>query len=149
MNEFMKTAYQEALHGISKKHGGPFGCVIVKDGKIVAQAHNEVLLRNDPTAHGEVLAIRKACESLQTYDLHDCILFTSAKPCPMCKGAIQWSRIPEVYYSGDYNDTLQIGFDDLAFSKDFQKEENWHQIDQEQFKEIIDAFKQYSSEIKY
>ena len=102
MNEFMETAYREALNGICKKHGGPFGAVIVKDNVIIAKGHNEVLLRKDPTAHAEVVAIRKACKKLNTVDLSGCVLYVTSKPCPMCKGAIQWSRIKDVVFSGDY-----------------------------------------------
>jgi guanine deaminase len=149
MNPFMQIAFDEARAGITAKHGGPFGAVIVRDGEIIAQGHNEVLLRNDPTAHAEVVAIRRACERLGTVDLSDCFIYASAKPCPMCKGAIQWSRIPRVYYSGDYSDTDKLSFDDSTFSDDFDVEEGWEQIDQDQFHTLIDAFEQYRDEIRY
>jgi len=149
MNPFMRIAYDEALAGIAAKDGGPFGAVVVKDGAIIAQGHNEVLLRCDPSAHAEVVAIRKACEKLGRVELSDCELYASAKPCPMCKGAIQWARIPTVYYSGDYEDTNRLNFDDDAFAKDVDAEENWHQIDQEHFGILVDAFEAYKDEIRY
>ncbi|MFT4343495.1 MAG: nucleoside deaminase [Candidatus Woesearchaeota archaeon] len=108
----MKIAIAEAQKGIAKKHGGPFGAVIVKDRKIIAQAHNEVLITNDPTAHAEVNVIRKATKKLRRFDLSDCILYTSCEPCPMCLGAIAWARIPHIYYGCTRYDAEQIGFSD-------------------------------------
>jgi len=149
MNPFMKLAYEEALAGIAHKHGGPFGAVVVRDGEIISQGHNEVLLRSDPTAHAEIVAIRNACESLGRVDLSDCELYASAKPCPMCRGAIQWARIPRVFYSGDYEDTNKLNFDDDLFAQDFDTEDNWHQIDQEHFQMLVDAFEPHKNEIRY
>ena len=150
MDRFMEIAYEEALLGISKKHGGPFGALIVRNNEVVAQGHNEVLLRQDPTAHAEIVVIRAACEQLNTVNLSDCVLYATAKPCPMCKGAIQWSRIQKVVFSGDYKDTERLSFDDLQFSTSFgSEEEHWLQIDQEHFKTLIDAFAAYKEEIKY
>jgi len=150
MDKFMKMAYEEAISGVSKKHGGPFGALVVKNGEVIAIGHNEVLLRNDPTAHAEIVAIRKACEILQTVDLSDCILYTTSKPCPMCKGAIQWSRMTKVVFSGDYEDTEKLNFDDLRFSVSFKDEETtWIQVDQEHFMELVNVFDAYKSEIWY
>ena len=92
--------------------GGPFGAVIVRDNMIIAEASNKVTLQNDPTAHAEVLAIRKAGENLGTFDLSGCILYASCEPCPMCLGAIYWSRISEVYFASDRKDAENAGFDD-------------------------------------
>ncbi len=150
MDRFMKVAYEEALSNIQKKEGGPFGAVIVKDHKIIARAHNEVLLRNDPTAHAEVMAIRKACKKLRTFNLEGCELYASSKPCPMCKGAVQWSGIRELYFSGDYDDTDQLNFGDSAFDEDFMRiEQTWHQIDQDSFPEIIRAFSDLKDDVHY
>lgn len=93
--------------------GGPFGCVIT-DSKynILSEEHNQVTFLNDPTAHAEIMAIRKACEKLNTFDLSNCLLFTSCEPCPMCLSAIYWSRIETVCYSNTRNDAKNIGFDD-------------------------------------
>lgn len=92
--------------------GGPFGAVIVKDGKIVAQGSNCVTLNNDPTAHAEVSTIRKACKKLNTFDLSGCIIYTSCEPCPMCLSAIYWARIDKIYYGCTKKDAKDIGFDD-------------------------------------
>jgi len=150
MNKFMELAYNEALDGVCKRHGGPFGAVIVMDGKIIAKGHNEVLLRHDPTAHAEIVVIRKACKKLNTVDLGGCTLYVTSKPCPMCKGAIQWSRIKDVVFSGDYEDAKKLDFDDLLFSDEFDEEDNhWTQIDQENFVKLIDAFSSCRNEIRY
>ena len=115
MNRWMKIAYDEAVDGMLKNDGGPFGAVIVKDGKIIAQAHNEVLKTNNPTAHAEVNAIKEASEVLGNYDLSGCELYTSCYPCPMCLGAIFWARISTVYYGASEDDAARGGFDDKRF----------------------------------
>ena len=96
----MEKAIEESKANLSNnyKKGGPFGAVIVKDGKIISSEHNSVIESNDPTAHAEVNAIRRACEKLNTHDLSECVLYTSAEPCPMCLSAIIWSNIKIVYY---------------------------------------------------
>lgn len=114
-NKFMKAAIKEAYKGINKGDGGPFGCVIVKDGKIVGRGHNKVLLMHDCTCHGEMMAIRDACKKLGTFDLSGCELYTTGYPCPQCMGATQWSRIKKVYYACNLKDTAEIGFDDQEF----------------------------------
>lgn len=113
--DYMKIAIDEARQGIHNKHGGPFGSVVVKDGKIVGRGHNQVLKNNDPTAHGEIMAIRDACNNLETIDLSGCELYTSAEPCPMCYGAIQWAKIDKVYYGCNVDDTENLGFKDRTF----------------------------------
>ncbi len=115
MNSYMQTAIEEARTGIHARHGGPFGCVIVKDGEIVGRGHNEVIRQQDPTCHGEVMAIRNACRNLGTFDLTDCELYTTAAPCPMCAGAILWANIRKVYYGCTIADTDAIGFRDQVF----------------------------------
>jgi tRNA(Arg) A34 adenosine deaminase TadA len=92
--------------------GGPFGCVVVREGRIVARGENRVTSGNDPTAHAEVTAIREACRSLGVFRLDDCELYTSCEPCPMCLAAIYWARIPLVYYANTRADAAAIGFDD-------------------------------------
>ena len=92
--------------------GGPFGAVIVKDGKLVAKSANKVTTTNDPTAHAEVSAIRKACKKLNTFDLTGCVIYTSCEPCPMCLGAIYWARIGVIYFANTKKDAADIGFDD-------------------------------------
>ena len=110
MNEFMKIALEEAYYGIKKGHGGPFGCVIVKDGKIIAKAHNEVVKRKDATNHAEIRAIQIASKKLRNFDLSGCELYVTGKPCPMCRHAIMWAKISKVYYGCDYSDAHEIGF---------------------------------------
>ena len=117
MNNFMKEAINEAYTGINQGHGGPFGCVIVKNNKIIGKGHNRVLLKKDPTCHGEMEAIGNACENLGTFDLKDCELYTTAEPCPMCLGAILWANIKKVYYGCNTKDTENIGFRDDIFYK--------------------------------
>ena len=112
---YMTEAISEALIGIYNGHGGPFGCVIVKDGKIVGRGHNMVLKNNDSTAHGEISAIRNAEESLGTYDLSGCVLYTTGEPCPMCLYAILWANIDKVYYGCTIEDNASIGFRDEEF----------------------------------
>lgn len=109
---FLKKAIQLAEEGMDKGQGGPFGAVIVKDGEIIAEANNKVTASKDPTAHAEVVAIRKACEKLQDFQLENCILYTSCEPCPMCLGAIYWARPKKVYYALTREDAAKIGFDD-------------------------------------
>ncbi|MDI3487181.1 MAG: guanine deaminase [Methanolobus sp.] len=113
----MQIAIDEAREGMEQNHGGPFGAIVVKDGKIISRAHNRVLVTNDPTAHAEVLAIRKASEVLDKFDLSDCEIYTSSQPCPMCLAAIYWARIKKVYFGTNKEDVAAIGFDDSLFYK--------------------------------
>lgn len=115
MNSWMTAAREEAAFGMKKNDGGPFGALIVKDGSVISRAHNEVLATNDPTAHAEILAIRRASAVLGTFDLSGCVLYTSCYPCPMCLGAILWARIGTVYYGATMEDAATGGFDDARF----------------------------------
>ena len=124
-NKYMQLAIDEAMDGITHKHGGPFGSVIVKDGKIVAQGHNHVLANNDPTCHGEVDAIRKACKELGTFDLSGCELYTTGEPCPMCLCACMWANIKVVYYGCTIEDNAIIGFRDEKFDNMFGGRKNF------------------------
>ena len=112
-------AIEEAREGIRKGHGGPFGTVIVKDGKVIAKGHNMVLVNHDPTAHGEVIAIRKAGKALGTHDLSGCTLYTTGEPCHMCLCAIMWANIDKVYYGCTIADNGKIGFRDDKFNTIF------------------------------
>jgi guanine deaminase len=113
--KFMKEAFRLAKENIARGQGGPFGAVIVKDGKIIARGANAVVGGNDPTAHAEIVAIRKACKVLGTYHLDTCEIYTSCEPCPMCMGAIYWARIPKLYYAATGTDAHDAGFDDVVF----------------------------------
>jgi len=108
----MKAAVEEAEYGVKHNHGGPFGAVIVKDGKIIARSHNKVITTNDPTAHAEINAIREASTKLKRFDLSDCELYTSCEPCPMCFSAIHWAKMKKMYYGCTRADAAVIGFDD-------------------------------------
>ncbi|HSQ45107.1 MAG TPA: nucleoside deaminase [Ginsengibacter sp.] len=110
--EFMMEAIALSKKAIENNEGGPFGCVIVKDKKIVGRGNNRVLLDNDPTSHAEIVAIRDACKNLGTFQLDDCEIYTSCEPCPMCLGAIYWARPKIVYYANTREDAAAIGFDD-------------------------------------
>lgn len=112
MNEFLALALEEARVGIENDDGGPFGAVIVREGKVVSKAHNEVLKRNDPTAHAEILAIRQASSILGRYDLSTCEIYSTSQPCPMCFSAIFWARIGRLIFGTTREDVAGIGFDD-------------------------------------
>lgn len=109
--EFMRRAIQLSLESV-KQGGGPFGAVIVKEGKIIAEAANRVTLDNDPTAHAEMNAIRQAARSLGRFDLSGCDIYTSCEPCPMCLGAIYWAHLDHIYYGCNRRDAADAGFDD-------------------------------------
>ncbi len=110
--KYFNIAIEEAKKGMDSNEGGPFGAVIVKDGEIIATAHNEVIGSNDPTAHAEVLAIRRASEKLGRFDLSGCTIYSTCEPCPMCFSAIHWAKIETLYYGCDNKDAAEIGFDD-------------------------------------
>ena len=110
--EFMRRAIALAQNGIDRNDGGPFGAVVVKNGEIIAEGNNRVTSTNDPTAHAEVVAIRNACEKLDSFQLDDCTIYTSCEPCPMCLGAIYWARPAQVFYACTREDAAEIGFDD-------------------------------------
>ncbi len=118
-SEFMQIAIQEAREGISNGDGGPFGTAIVRDGVLIASGHNHVLAYNDPTCHGEVDAIRKACKRLDTFDLTGCELYTTGEPCHMCLCACMWANISKIYYGCTIADNEIIGFRDNKFDQIF------------------------------
>ena len=118
-SEFMQIAIQEAREGISNGDGGPFGTAIVRDGVLIASGHNHVLAYNDPTCHGEIDAIRKACKRLGTFDLTGCELYTTGEPCHMCLCACMWANISKIYYGCTIADNEIIGFRDNKFDQIF------------------------------
>lgn len=142
--DFMKIAIDEARKGIEKQEGGPFGAVIVKDGKIISKAHNKVLESNDPTAHAEILAIRKAAKRLGTHNLEGCELYSTSQPCPMCLSAILWARIKKLYFGCSANDASKIGFDDSEIYK-MLKSQRKMPLKQEQLsrKECLELFDEW------
>ena len=118
-SEFMQIAIQEAREGINNGDGGPFGNAIVRDGVLIASGHNHVLAYNDPTCHGEIDAIRKACKRLGTFDLTGCELYTTGEPCHMCLCACMWANISKIYYGCTIADNEIIGFRDNKFDQIF------------------------------
>ena len=110
--KFMLEAIELAKKNLKNGEGGPFGAVVVKDGKIVGRGYNKVVSTNDPSAHAEVNAIRDACKNLNTFHLEGCEIYTSCEPCPMCLGTIYWSHIDKIYYAADRNHATTAGFDD-------------------------------------
>jgi tRNA(Arg) A34 adenosine deaminase TadA len=144
-NPFMQAAIEEALEGIEKGHGGPFGCVVVKDGLIIGRGHNRVLEDNDSTAHGEIIAIRSAEQRLKSYDLSGCELYTTGEPCPMCLYAIMWANVEKVYYGCTIKDSAAIGFRDELFDKLSGGRENLKDylncIDREACLELYEIYK--------
>jgi tRNA(Arg) A34 adenosine deaminase TadA len=120
--KFLERAIELSWQGMNSLQGGPFGCVVVKDGEIVAEGYNQVTITNDPTAHAEIVAIRNACIKLGTYQLTDCEIYTSCEPCPMCLGAIYWARPKRVIYANTRQDAASINFDDQFIYEEISKD---------------------------
>lgn len=153
MNKYMHMAIKEARKGIQNGHGGPFGAVIVKDGIVVGKGHNQVIKNNDPTCHGEIMAIHKACKKLGTFDLSGCEIYTTAEPCPMCLSAILWANIEKVYFGCSVDDTQKIGFRDSIFY-DFQNDEEKKQtfiveLDRKDCKVLYEEYKNIKNKVHY
>ena len=125
--EFMKMAIELSIESVNK-NGGPFGCVIVKNNKVIAKGSNKVTSTNDPTAHGEIVAIREACKKLKNFNLNGCELYSSCEPCPMCLSAIYWARINKIYFANTREDARKIDFDDSLIYSELQKNINGRQI---------------------
>ena len=119
-NEFMKRAIELSVESVNNG-GGPFGSIIVKDDKIIAEGSNKVTSNNDPTAHGEIVAIREACKKLNNFSLNECELYSTCEPCPMCLSAIYWARIKKIYYGNTREDAQKIDFDDSLIYTELQK----------------------------
>ena len=135
-----------------KNHGGPFGCVIVKDGEVVGKGHNEVIKNNDPTCHGEMMAIHDACKSLNTFDLSGCELYTTGEPCPMCLSAILWANISKVFYGCNIYDTEEIGFRDNVFYRFYDNDEKKKlvtELDREECLKLYDIYKSLKNKTNY
>ena len=116
----MKRAIELSVESVNNG-GGPFGSVIVKDNKIIAEGSNKVTLNKDPTAHGEIVAIREACKKLNNFSLDQCELYSTCEPCPMCLSAIYWARIDKIYYANTRDDARKIDFDDSLIYTELQK----------------------------
>ncbi|MBD3379700.1 MAG: nucleoside deaminase [Candidatus Omnitrophica bacterium] len=113
---FMRAALEEARRGMTAGEGGPFGAVIIRDGEILARAHNTVLKDNDPTHHAEMAAISRACAKVGSYDLSGCEIYSTTEPCPMCFSAIHWARIDRLFFGTGISDVKALGFNELTLS---------------------------------
>ena len=149
MNTYMKIAKELSDENLKTNAGGPFGACVVKNGEIIGKGSNNVIKNNDPTAHAEIMAIRDACKSINSYDLSDCEIYTSCYPCPMCLSAIIWSNIKHVYYGNTKEDAAKIGFrDDFIYnyigqlSKENENDNilNLNQMDREETIKTFDDF---------
>tara|TARA_X000000950_G_scaffold57236_1_gene68882 strand:- start:65 stop:517 length:453 start_codon:yes stop_codon:yes gene_type:complete len=143
----MRRAIEMAAKGMNSNAGGPFGAVVVKDGEIIAEGHNKVTSTNDPTAHAEMVVIRDACKKLNTFQLTDCIIYTSCEPCPMCFGAIYWARPKAVYYGCYKADAKAIDFDDQFIYDELEVEMQDRQIHFKQMlqEEAVEVFNNWAS----
>ncbi|WP_316745866.1 nucleoside deaminase [Pedobacter gandavensis] len=141
--KFMRMAIGLSEKNVTDELGGPFGAVVVKDGKVIAKSGNKVTSTNDPTAHAEVSAIRIACKKLKTFDLTGCVIYTSCEPCPMCLSAVYWSRINMIYYANTKVDAANIGFDDQFIYEELEKPMTARSLPIQQMlrDEAIQAFK--------
>ena len=152
-NKFMSRAIELSIQSVNQG-GGPFGCVIVRDDKIISEGFNRVTSTNDPTAHGEIVAIRQACKELNVFSLNNCELYTTCEPCPMCLSAIYWTRIEKIYYANTRNDAQKIDFDDSSIYLELQKKIKKRKIPMVQImrKEALKAFELWdkkTDKVKY
>jgi tRNA(Arg) A34 adenosine deaminase TadA len=152
-NLYMMRAIELSIES-AKSKGGPFGCVIVKNNKIIAEGSNKVTMNNDPTAHGEIVAIREACKKLNTFNLSGCDLYSSCEPCPMCLSAIYWSRIENIFYANTRTDAKSIDFDDSFIYSEINKDlENrkikMHQMHRDEALEAFKIWEKKEDKIKY
>ena len=141
---FMTRAIELSLASV-RSNGGPFGCVIVKNNEIIAEGSNKVTIINDPTAHAEIVTIRKACNALNNFNLEGTEMYTSCEPCPMCLSAIYWSHIDKIYYSNTRLDAAKIGFDDNYIYNELSKKKSQRKIPMQQInqEDAIKVFKEW------
>lgn len=152
--EFMKEAIRLSIENVEKGRGGPFGAVVVRNGKIIARGVNQVTSSNDPTAHAEVVAIREACKVLGSFQLDDCEIYTSCEPCPMCLGAIYWARPTKIYFANTKEDAAAIHFDDQFIYEELERPLSDRKLFTRQMlrNEALEAFTKWSesaSKIEY
>lgn len=151
---FLERAIELSRTGMESGRGGPFGCVIVKDGVIVGEGSNEVTTSNDPTAHAEVVAIRNACRNLGTFQLEGCDVYASCEPCPMCLGAIYWARPKRVIYANTKKDAAAIQFDDQFIYEEIEKPDGERRIVFQHHphpaaKAVFDRWKDFEQKTEY
>ena len=143
---FMREAIRLSFETMRNNTGGPFGAVVVKDGKIIARGFNSVVSTNDPTAHAEIVAIREACKTIDDFQLTGCEIYTSCEPCPMCMAAIYWARPEKVYYANSKTDAAEIGFDDNFIYQELELDYSQRKISIQRLleDEAIKAFQEWS-----
>jgi len=151
--DLLMRAVEIAIAGIGKG-GGPFGAVVTRGGEIVGEGCNEVVFKGDPTAHAEILAIRKACESIGSHDLSECTIYTSCEPCPMCLGAIYWSGIKKVFFASGRKDAAKAGFGDDLFYEEICKSPekrkiSFRKIDEVDGNEVFRIWDSFENKIPY
>jgi len=150
----MQMAIDLSLEGMNNNEGGPFGVIIVKDGKIIGKGNNKVTSNSDPTAHAEIVAIREACKYIKSFQLDDCVMYTSCEPCPMCLGAIYWARPKKVYYANTKKDAAAIGFDNDFIYREIElplikRQILFEQIAREEALEVFKAWQKKTDKIEY
>ena len=151
---FMRRAIELAQRGVDDGLGGPFGCVVVKDGEIIGEGCNQVTSTNDPTAHAEVVAVREACRNLGSFQLTGCEVYTSCEPCPMCLGAIYWARPSRIFVAGTREDAAAAGFDDEFFYSEIEKPNYDRQLKmesllREESQKVFDSWVQKPDKVEY
>lgn len=151
---FMRRAIELARLGMRSGAGGPFGAVVVKDGEIIGEGHNQVVGTKDPTAHGEIVAIREACARIGDFSLEGCEIHTTGEPCPMCLGAILWAHIGRIYYGFSINDAAAIGFDDREFYRQFtlppaEREVPCAELASEEARELLGEYMALPNKVAY
>jgi tRNA(Arg) A34 adenosine deaminase TadA len=154
VEKYLNKAFKEAITGVRTNQGGPFGAVIVKDGTIIGKGCNRVTSEKDPTAHAEIVAIRNACKSLDTFDLSGAMIYSTCEPCPMCLSAIYWAGIQTVYYSATRHDAEEIGFKDNLIYKEINREPSernirFQQIANPVMSSLFEEWKQKIDKIPY
>lgn len=152
--QFLERAIELSGQGMQQRKGGPFGCVIVLDNKIVGEGTNMVIALNDPTAHAEVVAIREACKKLNFFQLTGCTVYTSCEPCPMCLGALYWARPDKVIFANTREDAAAIEFDDDFIYKEISispedRKIPFINVPHPKAKEIFDIWKNMENKLKY
>jgi len=150
----MRRAIELAQRGVDDGLGGPFGCVIVRNGEIVGEGCNEVTSTNDPTAHAEVVAVREACRNLNSFQLTGCDVYTSCEPCPMCLGAIYWARPARIFVAGTREDAAAAGFDDELFYGEIEKPNDDRQLKmesllREESQKVFESWLQKPDKVEY
>ena len=147
--QFMQEAIRLSVANVQENKGGPFGAVVVKDGKIIARGANCVTAHNDPTAHAEVVAIREACKVLNTFQLTGCEIYASCEPCPMCLAAIYWARPDKLYYANSKEDAASIDFDDNFIYEEISKPVNERKLFTQQImrEEALEAFEKWKTSV--